>query len=347
MRGNKHRILIAIISITSFILVSSQNLVFATPISLKKARLSEIKDQMDNLNIQIEIADEDYMESEGKLSNIKQKVYLNELKLGKAKKKLRKRKRLLNNRAKGLYQKGELDFIEILFSTKSFTEFIESLDFITRVSNRDAQVVKQVKKAKTDLERAEKNLSVAKTNQQQAVNIAYKKKKAIEKQIASRKELISGIEEDIKRLEVEQLRKQRLIIRQQTITNSSTGTPTKIPVPTNVPKSGVVGIAMAQLGKPYQWGAAGPNSFDCSGLMMFAYSRVGISLPHSSKAQFGVGQAVGKENLQPGDLVFFGSPIHHVGMYIGNGSMVHAPNSGDVVKISPAFRGDYVGARRP
>ena len=91
---------------------------------------------------------------------------------------------------------------------------------------------------------------------------------------------------------------------------------------------------MAQRGKPYVWAAAGPGSFDCSGLTMYAYAAAGVSLPHSSRMQSQMGQPVSRDQLQPGDLVFFYSPVSHVGIYIGNGQMVHAPTSGDVVKVA-------------
>jgi cell wall-associated NlpC family hydrolase len=95
-----------------------------------------------------------------------------------------------------------------------------------------------------------------------------------------------------------------------------------------------VDTAMAQRGKPYVWAAAGPGSFDCSGLVQYAYKAAGISLPHSSLQQSTMGKAVSRSDLQPGDLVFFYSPVSHVGIYIGNGQMVHAPTSGDVVKVA-------------
>jgi len=95
-----------------------------------------------------------------------------------------------------------------------------------------------------------------------------------------------------------------------------------------------VDTAMAQRGTPYVWAAAGPGSFDCSGLVLFAYKAAGVNLPHSSLQQSQMGQAVSRANLQPGDLIFFYSPVSHVGIYIGNGQMVHAPTSGDVVKVA-------------
>jgi cell wall-associated NlpC family hydrolase len=106
-----------------------------------------------------------------------------------------------------------------------------------------------------------------------------------------------------------------------------------------------IGAAMAQRGKPYVWAAGGPGAFDCSGLTSYAYRAAGISLPHSSRMQSQMGQAVAREDLQPGDLVFFYSPVSHVGIYIGDGQMVHAPTSGDVVKVAPLMSG-FSGARR-
>lgn len=105
--------------------------------------------------------------------------------------------------------------------------------------------------------------------------------------------------------------------------------------------------AKAQLGKPYVWGAAGPDSFDCSGLTEYAWAAAGVSLPHNAAAQQGLGTPIAEADLQPGDLVFFGSPAYHVGMYLGDGLMIHAPTSGDVVKIVPlSTMSDYSGATR-
>jgi cell wall-associated NlpC family hydrolase len=108
----------------------------------------------------------------------------------------------------------------------------------------------------------------------------------------------------------------------------------------------VLDTAMAQLGDPYVWSAAGPDAFDCSGLTQYAYAAAGIALPHSSRAQSTMGTAVDRADLQPGDLVFFYSPVSHVGMYIGNGQMVHASTSGQPVIVSSVDMRGYVGARR-
>jgi len=108
-----------------------------------------------------------------------------------------------------------------------------------------------------------------------------------------------------------------------------------------------VAIAMQYLGTPYVWGGASPSGFDCSGLTMYVYAQLGVSLPHNAAAQYGMGTPVPESSLEPGDLVFFYG-LGHVGMYVGGGSFIHAPHTGDVVKISSMadYQSAYVGARR-
>jgi len=122
-------------------------------------------------------------------------------------------------------------------------------------------------------------------------------------------------------------------------------------VPTNVPASGragaAVSYAMAQVGDSYSYGAAGPSSFDCSGLTMMAWAQAGVGLPHSSSAQYGSGPHIASGALQPGDLVFYYQPISHVGMYIGNGAIVHAANPSTGVVVSGLYSMPYSGAVRP
>jgi cell wall-associated NlpC family hydrolase len=122
-------------------------------------------------------------------------------------------------------------------------------------------------------------------------------------------------------------------------------------VPSSVPASGraaaAVNYAMAQVGDSYVYGAAGPSAFDCSGLTMMAWAQAGVGLPHSSSAQFGSGPHVSASALQPGDLVFYYSPISHVGIYIGNGLIVHAANPGTGVRVAGLYSMPYSGAVRP
>ena len=119
----------------------------------------------------------------------------------------------------------------------------------------------------------------------------------------------------------------------------------------NMPTGNTIGAqalrwALSRRGSPYVWGAAGPHAFDCSGLVLWAYAQVGISLPHLAAAQWNMGVHVGRNQLEPGDLVFFYADIGHVGLYIGNGLMVDAPDFGEVVQVQPVMWSVYVGAVR-
>jgi peptidoglycan DL-endopeptidase CwlO len=121
----------------------------------------------------------------------------------------------------------------------------------------------------------------------------------------------------------------------------------ELPVAPGSAAATAISVALSKVGSPYEWGASGPDSFDCSGLTSYAYAAAGIMLPHSSEAQSGVGRPVGRGELQPGDLVFFFSPIGHVGLYIGNGMMVHARDYGSPVAVTSVDMAGYVGATRP
>lgn len=126
---------------------------------------------------------------------------------------------------------------------------------------------------------------------------------------------------------------------------SSTGVQGTFTAPSGI-RGAAMTIALAQRGKPYKWAGAGPNNFDCSGLVLFAYARAGRpGLPHSSAMQARLGVAVSRAHLRPGDLVFFHHPVSHVGIYVGRGLMVDAPHTGAVVRVERLFSG-YVGARR-
>ena len=111
----------------------------------------------------------------------------------------------------------------------------------------------------------------------------------------------------------------------------------------------IVAIALRYLGTPYRWAGSSPSGFDCSGFVMYVYGRIGIGLPHNTAMLWGVGRPVARNDLQPGDIVFFNG-LGHSGIYIGRGRFVHSPHSGDVVKVSRLgenwYRSTYVGARR-
>lgn len=116
-------------------------------------------------------------------------------------------------------------------------------------------------------------------------------------------------------------------------------TPPPVVAPPSSGAAGAIAAARSRLGTPYRWGGTTPAGFDCSGLMLWSWAQAGVSLPRTSGAQRAATQRITYDQLQPGDLVFSGNPVYHVGMYIGGGQMIHSPHTGDVVKISPVRAG--------
>jgi peptidoglycan DL-endopeptidase CwlO len=128
---------------------------------------------------------------------------------------------------------------------------------------------------------------------------------------------------------------------------TQTGQYPDITIPTaNTVGAQALQAALTKRGDPYVWGAAGPSAFDCSGLVVWAYAQEGITLPHFTGDQWNSGMHVSRSDLEPGDLVFFYPDISHVGIYLGDGLMVDAPDFGETVQVQPVFWADYVGAVR-
>jgi len=139
----------------------------------------------------------------------------------------------------------------------------------------------------------------------------------------------------------------RLVATASTSVSRSASDVSTVSVPVSGRAAAAVSYAMAQVGKAYVYGAAGPSAFDCSGLTMAAWGSAGVGLPHSSSAQYGSGTHISESQLQPGDLVFYYSPISHVGMYIGNGMIVNAENPSAGIRVTALHTMPYVGAVRP
>jgi cell wall-associated NlpC family hydrolase len=161
---------------------------------------------------------------------------------------------------------------------------------------------------------------------------AAEDKATVSKNLASAKSLLGNLQADA---------------RERLLAASRSSDVSTVNVPVSGRAAAAVHYAMAQIGKPYVFGAAGPSSFDCSGLTMAAWGSAGVGLPHSSSAQYGYGTHISESQLQPGDLVFYYSPISHVGMYIGNGMIVNAENPSAGIRVTGLHTMPYVGAVRP
>jgi cell wall-associated NlpC family hydrolase len=231
---------------------------------------------------------------------------------------------------------------QVVFSSDA-ESFLDNLNAISSYNSQRSQVVReygvQLKQLKLRKSAADDQVAaLTKTRE-----VLKDEKAKIDDKAAKAKALLSKLKEK-QRLEL--LRQQRLAAARAA--QAAPAVPAISAISADSGRGGAaVRYAMAQVGDAYVWGATGPSAYDCSGLTMMAWAQAGVGLPHSSSAQQGAGRRVAESDLKPGDLVFYYSPVHHVGMYIGNGMIVHAANPSSGVQVAGLHSMPYMGATRP
>jgi cell wall-associated NlpC family hydrolase len=322
--------------------------------------------QVQQLGVSLETAIAQYQYATYRLQGIQHDLRTSRHELRIAKRNLKTSQRIIAQRLVTLYNGGDQQStLEVILGARSLDDMINRLDTEKSVTHQDSAVLSEVRASRAEIAAGVARLQHARAEQQQVVAQRAAKRRDIESKLAEQRQLLSSIRNQIAQLQaaerarqqqleqeaearLAQQRAQELQQQQNTIVGVTASTPgqsTVVAPPSRY--GGVVGIAMQELGTPYVWGGAAPGGFDCSGLVMWAYAQVGVSLPHSSYAQWNYGVPVSVDQLQPGDLVFFDG-LGHVGLYIGGGQFIEAPHTGAFVQISNLAdrMGDYVGARR-
>ena len=343
-------------------------------ISSKKQQAQAIMAQIQEMDSELSHAIEAYNLANVQLDQIDADLETNGRHLVVAKSSLTVAQTHIAKRLRALYINGDSGgAVEVILGAKSLDDLLDRLDMAQRVGGQDSKVLRDVKRFRHEVQTRRAKLSSDRARQAQVVDRRADQRRSIESQLAERQRLYNSVKNEIAQLEAAERRRQaeierqararvaaaeaaRASARQGAIEVSSD--PIASPVSdggstSNVPPAkygGVVGIAMQYLGVPYVWGGASPSGFDCSGLVMYVYAQVGVSLPHNAAMQYNtVGVFVSRDQLQPGDLVFFDG-LGHMGMYIGGGQFIHAPHTGDVVKISSLYdswyASTYYGAKR-
>lgn len=317
--------------------------------SSKVEQARQVKAEIDKLDERIELASERHNEAKIEHNKLLKQKREAESKIKAAQDRTDVLRDHLSTRMATMYRTGQMGFLEVLLGAGTYQEFAATWDFLADLNEGDAEAVAELKRLKAELEAAQKTLAEKESAAKKQVAIMSANERSIRAQSTERKRKLAGLEAEIRELEAaEERARAAAAARQARATAARGAAPSKVfPPPTRAARSEVVNIAKRYLGAPYRWGAGGPNSFDCSGFTSFVYRQVGVSLPHSSRAQIGYGERISRADLQPGDLVFFGSPIRHVGIYVGGNQYIHSPRTGDVVKISSMGRSDYAGACRP
>ncbi|HOT23854.1 MAG TPA: NlpC/P60 family protein [Thermoleophilia bacterium] len=318
----------------------------ATPLSEKRAKAREIAARLQELYPKVDMAVERYNQAMDSLATVKQQIRDNQRLLKVAEYNLELAQAQLETRAVSMYKARDVGFVDVFFSTNSFDELVTQLDVMERLGKSDVATMKSIAAYKADIKDRRIKLEADKQAAVELVAKAKTQKDKVEDLEARLERMQAGVKAQIKELEEQAQRQAEREALSATSGSSSSGGGTVVVDPGGPGHPEVVALAQAQIGKPYVYGAAGPGSFDCSGLTMYCYAQIGIGLAHGATAQQHASTPVPLDSLQPGDLVFFGgaSYSYHVGIYVSGGQMIHAPHTGAVVSYG-SIGGAWIGGR--
>ncbi|MFI6000798.1 NlpC/P60 family protein [Streptomyces sp. NPDC051366] len=308
---------------------------------------SQVKAEVDRLYEEAEAATERYNGAKEKADEAQRA--LDGLRDETARKtdRLNTARRALGSLAAGQYRSGGLGPAMQLALAADPQEYLDRASFLTRTGDRSAAEISSVRRQLDE---------VGQLRDQAAGRLADLRSR--EGELAEYKATVEGKLGTAKRLLAKLTAEQRAAYEAQSAGAAPAGPRATTPPPSawgHLPavagggtrSARAVAFAYGAIGKPYVWGATGPGSFDCSGLTQAAWRSAGVSLPRTTYTQINAGQRVSRDQLAPGDLVFFYSGVTHVGLYIGNGQMIHAPRPGSTVRVAPIDSMPWAGASRP
>ncbi|MGA5268790.1 NlpC/P60 family protein [Streptomyces lydicamycinicus] len=329
-----------------------------------KPTVEEVKQKVDDLYHQAEVATQKYNAAKERAET--QRDTVDDLLDASAKRaeKMNESRRLLGTFASAQYRTGGMNPTAQLMLAKDPQQFVDRNHLMERLTGRQKQAVTdyQEQQAAAAKQRAQATRSLERLQASQAS--LKESKRSVQDKLAEARQLLSRLtaqekarlaelerqkEAAAKRRAAEEARKQRERQRQQDGDGSTGGSTGGGSTDDSASSKGAKALAFAraQIGKPYVWGATGPTSYDCSGLTQAAWKAAGVDLPRTTWDQVKVGQRVATKDLQPGDLVFFYDDISHVGMYMGDGKMVHAPKPGASVREESIYYMPIYGSVRP
>jgi cell wall-associated NlpC family hydrolase len=340
----------------------------AHKITRLRAKAARVQAAIDRMHDRVESLVEDYNEVREDLARTRTEQARTRRQVVAARRQLRAAKRLLGQRLWAIYTGGAPSTLGQLLGADSVHDALVTTKYQEQVVGADRAAIDRVDRLRRQVESLAAKLADQAERQERLRARLAAKRRQIESRLAAQRRYLKRLGRKLRRAVVEERRRQERLRRQALLRRLAAERAARARAAARASRSWAgaggagapsgaaaraVAFARAQLGKPYLWGAAGPSSYDCSGLTMAAYRTAGVWLPRVSRAQWGAGPHVGLGSLAPGDLVFFahntGNPgtIHHVGMYIGGGAMIEAPYSGARVRVASIGRRDYIGAVRP
>jgi cell wall-associated NlpC family hydrolase len=351
----------------------------STPqIRAQQARARSVLAQVDQIGQNLQLVEDQAWNAQQRLNLVKQNLVKNEYQLHVAKGNLHAAQQRIMSRLYSLYVNGEPSTIDVIAGASSISQMIDRAESAKVLSDQDAALGEQAVSFEQSVQQRERQLKALKRKREAALAELEAKKREKQSELAQEKQLLASIHTTIQHLQAQEAERERELraqaearLRAQLAAQeaarkaaaAAAAQPAPTPAPTGDSSGGVVpppvaipstnpgaghpqaaSIALHYLGVPYVWGGSSPGGFDCSGLVMYVYAQLGISLPHYTVAQWS--STIPISSPAPGDLVFFNG-LGHVGIYIGGGQFVDAPHTGSVVRIdSMSSFGGYDGARR-
>ncbi len=333
--------------------------------------------QVDQIGSHLQLVEDEAWNAQQRLQLVKQSLRRNEYRLHVARGNLHAAQKRIMARLYSLYVNGAPSTLDVIAGASSLSQMIDRAESAKVLSNQDSALGQQALDFERAVQTRERELEQLKRKREKTVATLAAKRRTVQSELAQQKRLLASIHTTIAQLQQQEAARERRLqaavearLREQLMERqaaaraaaaaqahaptqpaSSTGgiLPPPVSVPIGNPGVGhpqAASIALQYLGVPYVWGGASPGGFDCSGLVMYVYAQLGISLPHYTVAQWNATVPISPSEMQPGDLVFFNG-LGHVGIYIGSGQFVNAPHTGSVVRIdSLGSFGGFDGARR-
>jgi cell wall-associated NlpC family hydrolase len=345
----------------------------STPqIRAQQARARTVRAQVEQIGKNLQIVEDQAWSAQQRLKLVKQSLRRNEYRLHVARGNLHAAQKRLMSRLYSLYVNGSPSTIEVIAGAHSLSQIIDRAESAQVLSNQDAALGQQAINFEHAVQARERQLKKLEKAREHTVAVWEAKKREKASELARQKQLLASIHTTLQQLVAQEAARERAQQRaeearlrqelaarraaekaaqQQQQQQQTSSTPTLVPPPVSVPIGNpgaghpeAASIALRYLGVPYVYGGSSPSGFDCSGLVMYVYAQLGISLPHYTVAQWNATEPI--SSPAPGDLVFFNG-LGHVGIYLGGGRFIDAPHTGSVVRIdSMSGFGGYDGARR-
>jgi cell wall-associated NlpC family hydrolase len=326
-----------------------------------KAQASAAEHRLNDLYARSDAAVEAYNKAVAQLHAVRRAIAQNTVLLNRAKRDLAAARAQLAEFVVSSYKGTGPSLTYYVLSASSFTDLVNRMDFVSRMSDTESNILGQVRTAERAVAARQAVLKRQRAHAARLVQKRTAERRQVQALVSQQQHLVSSLNSRVKTL-IHQ-RNERRAAAAAAAAAAARRAAQQPTTPAPPPRSGggppppasslgarAVQIAETQLGVQYVWGGASPSGFDCSGLTMWVYAQLGISLPHYTGGQWVAGPHVSYDQLAPGDLVFFEPSIGHVGIYIGGGSFIHAPHTGDVVKISSLsdswYAANYQGAVR-